>query len=317
MKQLIVFLFFVMLPMMVMGVPLTSMVKDVEAEQKQSEIDPAIIDALAERLSKDFIKTEPELVKFIGEARKNYSLRDSARSDILTGFAKFVDLLSYKVFNSIKDEQIALLEANKKLTGREIKKIEGDGITVMLLDRGSILESKDCNPDFNLCAGDNETLKCYEEQSQKFCNYPDGFEEHELVIEDFENDKGISALIDSKVDNVHLFVDVACTRIVSDNNIDNTFEYVEQTSDYNEEAEWRNITMAALRKGEYIHASYCWKYRDKPECKKYLDYSIYYPADKYAPTTIVEKSFLDYSKQLDGKKLVDKKKKVSLETMLH
>ena len=301
MKRFITFLTMMCLPAMAVG----------GGSENQSAIDPVVIDALVERLSKDFIKTEPELVKFVKQARKNYSLKDSAKSsDIRTGFAKFVDVLSFKVFNSIKEEQIALLEANKKLTGREIIKKESGGMTEMWLDRGSKLESEDCKPNFDLCTGDNETLKCYEEQSQKFCDYPAGLEEHELVIEDYKNEKSITAIIESKTDNVSLFVDVSYQKLVNDEDMDVSFKYVEHTSNYDEEAEERNITRAALRKGEYINASYCWKYRHKPECKKYLDYSIFYPKDNHEPTTVVEERFFDYGKILDNKKIADKKKKV-------
>ena len=209
MKRFITFLTIMCLPAMAVGGALTSVVKYAENKKKNIEternldkvIDQKVVDALVKRLAQSFPDHAEELSKLIDEKQEDFERAGDYKytANVYSGFVKFYILLSHKVFNEIKEREIERMKNYGELTGRKI--IESGGF--QWLDRGEYLESDACNFTGNECEGKDRTFECYSKLAQKYCSYPDGFEEYVMKIYNNveENVYEISVSRDNKAEN--------------------------------------------------------------------------------------------------------------------
>lgn len=321
MKKYMMFLIMMCLPTIAMGGALTSMVKDVETEQKLNKIiDQKLINAMARRLAQSYPDHVEELRKFIFDKKEEFNQAgDMQKTDELyAGFTKFTLLLTGKVFNEIKERELDRIQKYSQFKGRKIREDGG----FMWLDRGEYLESDACHPVEGECEGKDETFECYSKMAQKWCDYPDGFEDYVVSISSnsfkkhrSSNFQTILVSRDDKANGKHYTLDVVWhngANIGSDVGIsENSLSYIECTSDYAAEQEWRNRWNQAQRNGGDLWGGYCWWHeKDDPKCKdiRSKDYPDFFPnGNNTLPSQHCSGDWFNFSTRVSSKS--DKLKK--------
>ena len=267
-KCLLTFLLFALTPIMSFGVgPLTSVVKTAETEQTLDKlIDPQLINAMARRLAQSYPEHREELQKFIFDKEREFDLAGDSEytNNIYSGFTKFFMLLSHKVFDEIKERELDRIQKYSQFTGREIKQdisAAANKYDVTLewkwLDRGN-LDSDACIPNsWDNCADKNKTFECYANEAQKWCDYPDGFEDYVVYIKEGSGLSTISSMWDDKSNNQSKTVIVKWWHDGDKYSQYTNFSYSELLYNYAEMAEWRNRNRKAMRDGIYLKSTYC------------------------------------------------------------
>lgn len=260
-KCLLSFLFILCLPAIAVGNDNIVVFENPSAQEFREDNttkidikDPVLIATLYKKFGQDF----PEEVDNI---LNNKNMTDSER------LARYTRLYANKVFNDVKEEEIAKLKARSKATGRKIvqKGSIKDGM-VQRLYMGDYLESEACDNKKN-----KFDFKAYVEEAKHTCLYPDGYEEHEIIVTENGGYKALWVIEDDKSKGTTRMVDIRFNGDMKKDYFANFFNYGSDVVLYDEFAKYRNVNAKNMQSGYMITNGYCQNNPKDKRCKDYKD----------------------------------------------